>query len=184
MKSSVLYLCLTCAVIFFAIRVFATPTDSFYDQIVTLYGNAHKIADISQVYGVWTGNCYPRVADSTVRTNVQPVEAFMTHFHWAPPPGSPLQPIDADKFQIRPLGTDTTADWNQFLSVAGDLGTLEGYAEEHISPNTWGNLFNQPELQTATEADIRTDDQGYIYVWLRATNDEHWACYVTFSSLP
>lgn len=187
MKSSVLYICLTFAVVFFAVRVFAappvSPPDSFYDQLTTLYAQASKIAKVDQLQGIWKGQCYPRTTSPDRRTAVLDVEGFIKHWHWDPPKGSPLKPIDADKFQIRPLSGDPTADWTSFLALAGNIGSLEEYSDEHISPNTWGNLFHQAELRTASEADIKTD-KGSLYIWLRARDDNHWACYMTFDSLP
>ncbi|MGZ6478779.1 MAG: hypothetical protein ACXWQE_05735 [Bdellovibrionales bacterium] len=187
MKSSVLYFGLTFAVVFFTIRIFAAtptaPSDSFYDQIVTLYAQASKIPDVDRFQGIWKGKCYPRTPSTDRRTAVLDVEAFIKHWHWEPPKDSPLKPIDANKFQIRPLGSDPEADWTSFLSYAGNLGSFEEYTEEHVSPNTWGKLFTQRELQTAQEAQVK-QDQGYIYVWLRATTNDHWACYLSFDYLP
>lgn len=181
MKSSVLYFCLTVAVIMFAIRVLAD--ESFYDQLTTMYANSQKISNLDSIQGIWVGKCYPRTVLPDQHTDVLDVEAFFDHWHWDPPKGSPLQPIDAQKFQIRPKAGDPDADWTDFLAQAGNLGSLQEYAEEHISPNTWGSYFQQPEIQTASEADIRTDNH-YIYVWLRAVNDNHWACYLSFDHRP
>ena len=185
-KSSVLYVCLTLAVVFFAIKVFAAaprPLDSFYDQIVTLFAQASKIPSVDAVQGIWQGKCYPRTPNPDQHTAVLDVEAFIKHWHWDPPAGSPLQPVDSYKFQIRPLAGDPPGDWAQFLGYAGSLGSLEEYAEMHVSPNTWGNLFAQDELQTAQEADLKMAG-NYIYVWLRSGIEDHWACYLTFNSLP
>lgn len=185
MKSSVLYYGLIFAVCFFMVRIFATAStnNSFYDQIVTHYGNASKIPNVNRYQGIWKGKCYPRTVDPTRRTQVLDVEAFIYHWHWEPPKNSPLDPIDAHKFQIRPLSADPQTDWTGFVADAGNLGSFQEYGEEHVSPNTWGRLFSQPELRTATEADVK-QDQGYIYVWIRAVRDNHWACYLSFDSLP
>jgi hypothetical protein len=183
MKSSVLYVCLTIAVVLFALRVFAAGNGSFYDQLTDLYAQSVKIPSIDKAQGVWFGQCYPRTPDPTVRVQGIEVEAFIKHWHWDPPKGSPLKPIDADKFQIRPKTSDPDGDWGDFLAQAGQFGTLQEYAEEHISPNNWGLLFPQPELQTAAEADLKAD-KHYIYVWLRAVNDAHWACYLSFDHRP
>jgi hypothetical protein len=166
---------------FFALRVFAA--DSFYDQLITLYSNASKIKNLDKDQGIWTGKCYPRVPSGDQRSDVQDVEAFITHWKWSPPPGSPLQPVDAFKFQIRPLSSDPGFDWTDFLAEAGNLGSFEEYTEEHVSPNTWEFAFPQPELQTAQEADVK-EDSKYMYVWLRAVSDAHWACYLSFQGLP
>lgn len=185
MKSGVLYFGLTAAVVFFAIKVFATggaPTN-YYDQLTDQYGVASKIPDLDKLQGVWSGTCYARTDTPDRRVPEINVEAFIGHWHWDPPHGSPLKPIDSVKFQIRPATTNPTGDWNNFLSGIDRLPAIEEFYDEHTTPNTWAPYFSQTEWKTSREADLKID-KGFLYVWMRSTSVAHWACFLTFNSLP